>query len=180
MKLYYKIIDGEPIYSNCKTIVLVKTTPRGHSISYTITNPSEDQISEAGWLEYVPTGEEALQTAKEAKLNEITEYDSSENVNEFSINAQSMWLDHNTRQQLKTSVEAYASSGAETVTKIFNDTEYTFTPEQWLQMLVLLEIYASDALNVTERHKLAVKNLTSVQEVEDYDYTTGYPSKLQF
>jgi hypothetical protein len=40
-----------------------------------------------------------------------------------------MWLDHNVRQQLKTSVEAYAASGAESVTKIFDGIEYTFTPE---------------------------------------------------
>jgi hypothetical protein len=43
-----------------------------------------------------------------------------------------MWLNYTTRQQLKTSVEAYASSGADSVTKFFGENEYTFAPAQWL------------------------------------------------
>jgi hypothetical protein len=47
-------------------------------------------------------------------------------------------------------------------------------------MLVLLEIYASEALNTTERHKIAINALQTIEDVEAYDYTTGYPEKLQF
>jgi hypothetical protein len=59
----------------------------------------------------------------------VKAYDASSAVNEFTINNTPMWLDHSVRQQLKTSVEAYAASGAESVTKIFDGIEYTFTPE---------------------------------------------------
>lgn len=179
MKLYYKIIDDKPVYSYCKTIVL-EQSHNGIKSYHTILHPTEEQILAAGWEEYIAPLEEQLRIAKQEKIEQLEQYDASANVNEFTINGSAMWLDHNVRQQLKTSVEAYATAGAETVTKIFNETEYTFTPEQWLQMLVLLEIYASDALNNTERHKIAINALTTLEEVEDYDYTTGYPTKLQF
>ena len=47
-------------------------------------------------------------------------------------------------------------------------------------MLDKLSVYASEALNVTERHKAEVKELTSIEAVERYDYKTGYPEKLSF
>ena len=47
-------------------------------------------------------------------------------------------------------------------------------------MLVAVEVYAGDALNVTESHKAAVEALESVEDVEAYDYTVGYPTKLVF
>jgi hypothetical protein len=70
--------------------------------------------------------------------------------------------------------------GESEVTKIFNGVEYTFSPQQWLQMLAMLEVYAANALNTTERHKIAINNLSTVEEVEEYDYTVGYPTKCQF
>ena len=179
MKLYYKIINEEKIYSYCKTIVL-EQTHNGRTMYSTILNPTEEQILKAGWVEYVAPADEQLHKAKQNKIKEIEEYDNSENVNQFTINGVGMWLDHNVRQQLKTSVEAYAASGAESVTKIFDGIEYTFTPEQWMQMLVLLEVYAAEALNTTERHKIAINALETIEEIEAYDYTTGYPTKLEF
>lgn len=179
MKLYYKIIDGETVYSYCKTIVL-EQTPDGKQQHCTILNPTEEQILQAGWLEYTAPEDEQLRIAKQNKIKELEQYDASENVNQFTINGISMWLNYTTRQQLKTSVEAYASSGVDSVTKFFGENEYTFAPAQWLQMLVLLEIYASEALNTTERHKIAINALQTIEDVEAYDYTTGYPEKLQF
>lgn len=47
-------------------------------------------------------------------------------------------------------------------------------------MLVALEVYAGDALNVTESHKAAVNALETIEEVDNFDITTGYPDKLSF
>ena len=47
-------------------------------------------------------------------------------------------------------------------------------------MLSALELYALACYNVTAEHKVAVENLTSLEEVKSYDYTTGYPEKLSF
>jgi hypothetical protein len=64
------------------------------------------------------------------------------------------------------------------VTKWFDGEEYTYPTDVWYYMLGLVEVYASDCLNVTEGHKRAVQALETVEAVEDYDYTTGYPEKV--
>ena len=52
--------------------------------------------------------------------------------------------------------------------------------ETALQILAALEVYALDCLSITNKHKAAVKALTTVDEVAAYDYKSGYPDKLTF
>ena len=88
------------------------------------------------------------------------------------------WLAAQTRQQLRISIEAYQATDAETVTKWFEGQQFTFPTSAWLQMLNALEVYAAEALNVTEAHKAAVMAMDSVEDIENYDITSGYPEKL--
>lgn len=171
---YYKIIDGKEVFFTGNVLY----TNQG-----TIINPTEEQMIEAGWQVYTepePTNAEKLQVAKNEKIMQIENYDASHNVEQFTINGTPMWLNHEVRQQIKTSVEAYIATGKETVTKIFDGVEYTFPCETWLQMLAALEVYAAEALNTTERHKINVNAMDNIQDVIDYDYTTGYPLQLVF
>lgn len=180
--MYYKIIDDKTVYSDGK-ILNTEITKGDSTRKVTIINPTEQQMLDAGWQVWVepePSEETKLQMAKQEKIMQIENYDSSDAVEQFTINGTSMWLSHEVRQQVKTSVEAYVATGAEECTKIFNGVEYTFPCTTWLQMLSALEVYAAEALNTTERHKLAVSKLTSVKKVRDYVYTEGYPEKLNF
>ena len=148
-----------------------------------ICNPTEEILLQYGYTEYVepePTAEELFAQAKQDLIYNINEYDNSNAVNSFTINGESMWLNHDQRQQLKTSVEAYQATGAENVTKWFNNKEYTFPVATWLAMLASLEVYAGDAKNVTDAHIAAVDNLNTIEEVQAFDYTAGYPQKLAF
>ena len=121
-----------------------------------------------------------LEVAKREKIAALMAYDSSDAVNSFTINGVSMWLDHQKREQLRVSVEAYKATGTETVTKWFGGVAYTFNVNAWIQMLNVLEVYASEALNNTERHKAVINTITTVAEVEAYDFETGYPAKPEF
>lgn len=174
MNRYYKIINNKEVFFTGNVLY----TEQG-----TIINPTEEQMLEAGWQVYVapePSNAEKLATAKAEKIAQIETYDASPAVEQFTINGTPMWLNHEVRQQIKTSVEAYIATGKETVTKIFDGIEYTFPCETWLQMLAALEVYAAEALNTTERHKINVYQMTRRKDVEDYDYTEGYPAKLEF
>ena len=160
----------------------------GNSITKNISNgvfsgiPSVEQLESWGfveWVEPTPTPEELLARAKANKIAELEAYDDSE-VNSFSVNGKDMWLDHDVRQQLRISLDALSQAGRENVTKWFDGVEYTYPIDVWYYMLGLVEVYAADALNVTESHKAAINALTSVNEVEAYDYTVGYPDKLSF
>jgi hypothetical protein len=66
------------------------------------------------------------------------------------------------------------------MTRWFGGQEFTFPISAWKQMLVALEVYAGDAINVTESHKAAINNLNTIEEVEGYDFTAGYPARLLF
>jgi hypothetical protein len=47
-------------------------------------------------------------------------------------------------------------------------------------MLIQLECYAADCYNKTTDHQFAIKQLTSIEDVQNYDFTVGYPEKLTF
>ena len=47
-------------------------------------------------------------------------------------------------------------------------------------MINTVENYAGVCQTVTEEHRDAVQALESVEDVEAYDYTTDYPSKINF
>ena len=181
-KKYFKIVDEETIYSNGK-VLKTEIEIDGKIRKVTIVNPTEQQMLDAGW-QLVPepelTEEELLAQAKADKIAQIENYDASSEVEEFLINDNPMWLGHELRQQIRTSADAYEALGAETMTKVFNGMEFTFSIPMWKQMLNALEVYAAEALNTTERHKNAISAMTNIQDVIDYDYTTGYPLKLSF
>jgi hypothetical protein len=179
---YYKLTEeGEKVYYDNEPVRF--PDPDNPKQLLTVSVANHEIMLLAGWTpEEEPESSDAekLAAAKAEKLMQIINYDASPNVEQFTINGTPMWLNHEVRQQIKTSVEAYVATGAETVTKIFDGVEYTFTCETWLQMLAALEVYAAEALNATERHKINVQQMTSIDDIEDYDYTNGYPAKLEF
>jgi hypothetical protein len=49
-----------------------------------------------------------------------------------------------------------------------------------MQMLMAIELYASQCYDNTQRHLAAVDALESKEEIDAYDYRVGYPEKLEF
>lgn len=127
-----------------------------------------------------PTPAELLALAKSAKQSEITDYDNSANVNSFIIGGVPMWLGFELRSRLKASLEAIESAGGTEMTKTFGGIEYTFTIERWKAMINAVENYAGACQNITAAHRQAVERLATVKKVASYDFTTGYPSKINF
>ena len=137
-------------------------------------------VKEVWDMELTPSHVRTLDEAKREKIMQIEEYDSSEAVNSFTIGNQTMWLTVSERQQLATQISSNEAIGRETMTRWFGGQEFTFPLATWKQMLVALEVYAGDALNVTEAHKAAVNALETIEEVDNFDITAGYPEKLSF
>lgn len=121
-----------------------------------------------------------LEEAKKAKIAEITTYDKSSAVNSFLLNDKQRWLDVNLRRSLSYSTNILKEDGEKTV-DIWFDTECeTIDIDNALYMLKDLEVYAKQTNNVTHQHKAEVIALTSIEDVEAYDVTNGYPEKLVF
>ena len=161
----------------------------GTSLTHKIGNgvfsgiPSEERLTEWGfeeWIEPEPTPEQLLARAKSAKIANLQAYDSSDAVNSFSVDNKDMWVPADKRAVLRTSIEAYKALGAESITKVWEGKDYTFSTSDWDTMLNQVEVYASECFNQTQRHAAAINALTTVEDVESYDFTTGYPEKLEF
>lgn len=131
---------------------------------------------------------DGLSTAKDVKLpllkeyllKKIANYDTSSAVNEFSIGKYTTWLDKATRVGLKLRFEGEKEMGISETTLWDNGTAFPLKVNDAINMLYAIEMYASACYDNTQRHIAAVRALTTVEEVEAYDYTTGYPDKLAF
>ena len=106
----------------------------------------------------------------------ITYYDSSQFVNSFVFNGNNLWLDKATRVGLVNLV----NSSTNEVTLALGDQIISVPVDVAKQFLAALEVYAGECYVNTARHKIAIKELKSQDELINYDYTTGYPEKLSF
>lgn len=147
-----------------------------------VCNPTEDMLRQAGYKEYqepVPTESEKLEQAKVEKIAEITAYDTSSSVNGFMLNGVLVWLDKATRVGLMNSTTIAKAAGQKTTTLWLGGAKFVIDCDKAIQLLSALEMYALECFNVTASHKAAVGWLMSLEEVEAYDYKTGYPKMLE-
>ena len=144
-------------------------------------NPTEEMILADGWEEYItPTYEPTIEDYKRDKIREIIRYDSSSEVNGFYIDGQRMWLDKATRAGLMLRLQAEQSMGKETTILWYGSHQFELPMANAFQMLYALELYASQCYDNTQRHLAAVDALESKEEIDAYDYRTGYPEELEF
>ena len=69
-------------------------------------------------------------------------------------------------------------SGQTTTTLWLNNMCFTLSVDDIIDKLSALEQYALNCYNVTASHKNAVQSLTTIEAVNEYDITQGYPTKL--
>ena len=120
-----------------------------------------------------------LEEAKEMLLEEIDAYDKSSAVNGFTLNGAVVWLDKATRVGLMNSTSITKAMGQPTTTLWLGDSKMEVPCDTAIQLLSALEMYALECFNVTAAHKVAVSELTTIEEVEKYDITAGYPAQLR-
>lgn len=143
--------------------------------------PTEQQLAEWGFEPYTPpVPERTLEIAKSEKIAQITAYDTSDAVNSFTLGNATMWISRDDRISLMNSTTILKNAGQEITTLWYGGEKYTLPCDTLIQMLSALEVYALQCYDVTEEHKAAVNALTTIEDVDAYDYTTGYPEHLTF
>lgn len=146
-----------------------------------IINPKEDMLLADGWVEYVtPVYEPTIEDYRKRKKDEILRYDSSEEVNSFYMQGERMWLDKATRAGLMLRLQAEQTMGKEMTTLWYGANQYSLPIGMAMQMLLAIEIYASECYDNTQRHLAEVDKLETKEEIESYDYRVGYPQPLEF
>lgn len=120
-----------------------------------------------------------LATAKVQKIAEIDAYDTSSAVNGFYLNGERVWLDFDLRDRVYQGNERLQRIGRTDTTLWLGKQCYNLSIEQAQNIISHIEAYAKDCYNVTAAHKKAVSELMTIEEVEKYDITAGYPAQLK-
>lgn len=136
-------------------------------------------------IEPSPTPEPLLENAKREKIDQLMDYDSSPAVNVFSITVdgttmENLWITPEQRSNYKNSLDSAELLGMEVVHPVFNGVMLELPVSTAKMALAQIQIYADRCYGVTETHKANINALESVEAVNAYDFTTGYPEKLTF
>ena len=121
-----------------------------------------------------------LALAKQMVAARIDEYDKSENVNQFTLNDNPMWLDDAMRTKLAKRFGTDEQDGLSETKLIYDGVPFDLPIAMAKAMLHQIESYARDCFDKTNEHKAAVNALDDVDAVLQYDFTAGYPEKLSF
>lgn len=125
--------------------------------------------------------ERTLEDAKHEAINKINNYDRSENVNQIIVNDDiKVWFTPEERANYKNSVESAKLLGINEVSIFIGDTLFSVSVEKAEKMLAYIQLYADECFIVTKQHKLNIEALETIEEVDNYDFESGYPEKLSF
>lgn len=147
--------------------------------SMPVSEYSEAAVNEAYTAWKVATANRKLVRAKREVLKKIEDYDTSPAVNGFCLNGERVWLDFELRDRVYQGNERLQRIGRTDTTLWLGKQCYNLSIEQAQNIISHIEAYAKDCYNVTASHKKAVSELNSIEEVEKYDITAGYPAQLK-
>ena len=150
-----------------------------YECSMAVSSFDEEEVRKA-FVEFsAKMDAQKLEQAKADKIAEIASYDTSSSVNGFMLNGLLVWLDKATRVGLMNSTTIAKAAGQQTTTLWLGGLKLVVDCDKAIQLLSALEMYALECFNVTASHKQAVSELTSIEDVEVYDYKAGYPKMLE-
>ena len=125
-----------------------------------------------------------LEDAKAEKINLIDQYDTSDDVNGFTVlqgeNIITAWLTPAERANYRSSIDAAELVGVNNLSLYINDAFITIPTATAKVMLAQIQLYADQCFIVTKQHKAAVEAMNDIQTVDNFDYTSDYPNKLVF
>lgn len=104
----------------------------------------------------------------------INQYDKSSNVNSFIFKDKQLWLDKNTRLGLQQLV----NSSEDKISLVLEDEILEIPVNVADKFLKDLEVYAGKCYLNTQKHLINVKSLETLEDIINYDYTSGYPEKI--
>ena len=128
----------------------------------------------------VPTNERTLEEVKNEKLQQLYEYDSSNAVNGFIVNGIEGWFTAAERSNFRASIDSAKLLNIDTLSFFVGNIEIVLSTTQAELLLAQIQHYADSCFLETKRHEVAIETLTTIEEIDNYDFTTRYPAKLEF
>lgn len=128
-----------------------------------------------------PSIEQHISDLKYRKLSELQRYDNSPAVNEFTINGKlRTWFTPEERSNYKNSIDSAKLLGVDNLQLLIRNQVIELATDKAAQLLAMIQLYADSCYMVTKQHEAAINALENVNDIEDYDFTVGYPKKLNF
>ena len=122
----------------------------------------------------------SIEIARSRKLLELDMYDKSPAVNTFYYQDTPLWLPLSMRNNLlNNSIPSCIAAGDDTIYIATGDLALTMEIKALKSMVLAVEYYAKLAFDTTSRHRIAINKLTTIEDIEAYDFTTGYPEKIR-
>lgn len=149
-------------------------------VEFRKANPSA-KIHEVWTMQLDPVHVRNIEDAKNEMIGKIEQYDHSGDVNGFTINNSiEAWFTPSERSNYRSSIDAAKLLGLDSLSFYVGDVMLDIKPSIAEGMLAQIQLYADQCFIVTKQHKAAVEALQTIEEVDNYDYTAGYPSKMNF
>ena len=176
---YNNIGENWEDYLDNKWVLLTE-----EQVAFRENNPTAS-VNEVWNLVLQPSYTRTLLDAKEEKIQDIKNYDNSENVNSFNIEHNgeiiaTSWLTPAERANYKSSIDAAELVGLTELSLYIGEMPVTLPVQTAKLMLAQIQLYADQCFIVTKQHIVAVNELYSIEDVDSFEYSNGYPQKLTF
>ena len=179
--MFYYFIEGSNDVFEREEEVNLEDYPQftllnSEELEYYLAHPGSNRMEIMRGLIEDNIPEPTVYSVKEDKKREIRDYDSSDNVNGFFIGGNVMWLSPSVRDNYMNTLQGAQRLGVETVSFM----GYDIAPADGITMLDMINLYAMQCVGVTDYHLSNIDNFQTIDEIENYDHTVGYPERLRF
>ena len=111
---------------------------------------------------------------KEILIQKIKLYRTSNNIHSFNYNGKEYWLDKDDRSCLWN----LSNSSLGDIEFVVGDELLTMNALKLKAFLIKLEVYAYKCYVTEFKHLRNAKVLNKLEDIVNYNYTTGYPDKI--
>lgn len=168
-------VRNNKIYADENKVIRRKDQGQGVKVCTLLSGETEANFEEAET--FVP------QEVYDEKIAEITAFDKSDRVNQFFLDGIPMRLSKDDRMSIVNSTNCEIKEGRST-TKLWTRSVPPIPVElpctRVLELMAELEVFLLDGYNKTAEHIANVCRMTTIEEIQQYDHTTGYPENPRF
>ena len=164
---------GIELINPIKDKYIIRLSPNNKNII-----KDEYDTSDTRYVSIIVNNRPTIADIKKELLSLQKEYDNSSEVNSFYIDGKRIWFDKATRVGIVNAINLQKEFGNNTYIIWFDNISAELDINRALNILAMIENYASICYNVTQKHINEIKKLSSIEECLNYDITADYPTIL--
>lgn len=166
---------------NKKDIINIQSIKDGYILNLSQRNytPEEGEDADVQYVEVILEDFLCTFNIQRQLLNLQKEYDSSDEVNEFTINGITGWLNKQTRLGIINDINILEEQGESKYTLWIGQTPIEMKLNDIRDFINKIEVYAMACYANTQTKINEINNIKVQKDLFTYDITTGYPSKVE-